>query len=51
MPPLSVLPVDERRVLGHSVVPDDHGALLPLDAHLEVGSVGQVVVQELKKGI
>lgn len=46
---LAVLPVNKRRVLGDAVVPDHDGALLPLDAHLEVGAVGEVVVQELEE--
>jgi hypothetical protein len=48
VPPLPVLPVDERRVLRHAVVPHHHGPLLPLDARLEVGAVREVVVQELE---
>jgi len=51
MPALAVLPVDESRVLGDAVVPDDDSALLPLDADLEVGAVGEVVVQELEDGV
>lgn len=51
MPALAALPVHQGRVLRHPVVPDDNGALLPLDAGLEVGTVGQMVVQELEEGI
>lgn len=51
MAPLTILPVDEGRVLGHAVVPDDNGALLPLDTGLEVGSIGQMVVEELEDGV
>lgn len=51
MPPLPVLPVDQRRVLRDAVVPDDNGALLPLDAGLEVGAEGEVVVQEFEQRV
>lgn len=51
MPPLAVLPVHECRVLSNPVVPDDDGALLPVDACLEVGTIGKMVVQELEKSI
>jgi len=48
MAALPVRPVDQRRVLRYTVVPDDDGALLPLDARLEVGAIREVVVQELE---
>lgn len=51
MPPLAVLPVNQRRVLRDAVVPDHDGAGLPLDARLEVGAVREVVVQELEEGV
>ncbi len=36
-------------MLCNTVVPDDDGALLPLDAGLEVGSVCEMVVEELEQ--
>jgi hypothetical protein len=48
---LPVLPVDERRVLRDAVVPHDDGALLPLDARLEVAAKREVVVQELEQRV
>lgn len=51
VPPLAVLPVHQRRVLRHPVVPHDDGALLPLDSGLEVGALAQVLVQEGEQGI
>lgn len=51
MPPVAALPVDEGRVLRDAVVPDHHGALLPLDAGLEVGAPRQVLVEELEEGV
>lgn len=51
MPPLAVFPVDESTVLSDSVVPDDDGLVLPLDASLEVGALCQMVVQELENGV
>lgn len=51
MPPLAALPVDQGAVLRDSVVPDDDGARLPLDAGLEVSAVGKVVVEELEQGV
>lgn len=38
-------------MLSDSVIPDDNGAFFPLDAGLEVGAVGQVVVEELEDGV
>jgi hypothetical protein len=51
MPPLPILPVNQRRVLRHPVIPNYHGPLLPLDARLEVGAVRKMVVQELENRI
>lgn len=51
MPALTVRPVEDSRVLRDPVVPNHDGALLPLDACLEVGAVGQVVVQELEQRV
>lgn len=51
MSPLGILPVDQRRVLGNSVVPNDNGAFLPLDTGLEVGAVGEMVVEELEEDV
>lgn len=51
MPPLPALPIHQGRVLRHAVVPDDDGALLPLDAGLEIGAVREMVVQELEERI
>lgn len=51
MPPLPVLPVNQRRVLRHAIVPHHHRPLLPLDARLEVRAVREVVVQELEDRI
>ncbi len=43
--------VEQRRVLGDAVVPDNDGALVPLDARLEVGAQGQVAVEEVEQGV
>lgn len=51
MPPLAVLPIDESTVLSDSVVPDDDGLVLPLDASLEVGALCQMGVQEVEDGV
>lgn len=49
MPSLAVPPVYQSRVLRHTVVPHDHCALLPLNAHVEIGAIGDVVVKELEQ--
>lgn len=49
--PLAILPVNESAVLSDSVVPDDDGLILPLNTSLEVGTLRQMVVQELENGI
>lgn len=46
---LAILPINESRVQSHAVIPDDNGLLGPLDAGLEVGAVGDVVVEELEE--
>lgn len=51
MSPLPSLPINQGRVLSHSVVPHNDCALLPLDPGLEVSAVRQVVIQELQKRI
>lgn len=51
MPALSVLPVNQRRVLSDSVIPHDHSPFGPLDAGLEVSAIGKMVVQELEDGV
>lgn len=51
MPPLTALPIYQGRVLRHTVVPDNNGALLPLHAGLEISAVGEMVVQELEQSI
>ena len=38
-------------MLRHAVVPHHHGALPPLHTGLEIGTVRQVVVQELEKRV
>lgn len=38
-------------MLCNTIVPNDDGALLPLDPRLEVGSVGEVVVEEFEQGV
>lgn len=48
---LARLPVHQSRVLRYTVVPDDHGTWLPLDSGLEVGAVGNVVVEEFQEVI
>lgn len=48
MPPLPALPVHQRRVLRHAVVPHDDGVLLPLHARVEVGAPGDVLVEEIQ---
>ncbi|KAK1244338.1 hypothetical protein MKX07_003137 [Trichoderma sp. CBMAI-0711] len=49
--PLTVVPVYQSAVLGHSVVPHNDGPVLPPDAGLEVGSLGQMSVQEVEDGV
>lgn len=51
MPSLARLPVDEGSVLDGSVVPDDDGLFLPLDAGVEVGAPGDVLVEEVEDGV
>jgi len=51
VPPLSVLPVQQCRVLRDAVIPDHHGALLPFYASLEVGTEADVLVQELQDSV
>jgi hypothetical protein len=51
MPPLPVLPIHQGRVLRHTIIPNDHRPLFPLDTGLEVGAEGQVVVEELENGV
>jgi hypothetical protein len=51
MSALPVLPVHEGTVLGDPVIPHDNGTLLPLDSGLEIGTIGEVVIQELENGI
>lgn len=51
VPALATLPVDQRRVLRHAVVPHNHGLLLPLDTGLEVSTESKMVVQELQERV
>lgn len=51
VPPRTVVPVEQRRVLRDAVVPDDDGAGLPADADVEVGAEGDVVVEELEQRV
>ena len=43
MAALARLPIDESAVLGDSVVPDAHGAIVPFDANLEISRDGNVL--------
>lgn len=45
----AILPINQRRVRGDAVVPDDDGVGLPLDTAVQVLAVGQMVVQELEQ--
>jgi len=51
MPSLAILPVQDRRVGSHSIVPADHRALLPLHACLEISAEGYMVVEEFQQVI
>lgn len=51
MAPVTALPVNNGSVLSDTIVPDDNGALLPLHTGLEVGSPGNVLVEELENGV
>jgi hypothetical protein len=46
MPSLSTLPVNESGVKSDSVVPYYHRLFRPFDASLEIGAIGNMVVQE-----
>jgi len=51
MSPLARGPVDDRRVDGHPVIPDDNGAWRPLDASLVVDTARDMCVQESEEGV
>lgn len=51
MAPLATLPVDQGAVLSNPVVPEDNGSGLPLHSDLEVGTVGQMVIEELQNRV
>lgn len=51
MPSLARLPVDNGSVLDNSVIPDDDRSLLPLDASVEVGAPGDVLVEKVEDGV
>lgn len=47
----TILPVDNSRMTSHSVVPDHHGAFLPLHATLQILGQSDVVVQKFEEVI
>lgn len=51
MPSLTRLPVHQGGVLDNSVIPDHDGTLSPLDTSVEVGSPGDVLVEEVEDGV
>lgn len=51
MPPGAGAPIRKGRMLRYPVVPNDNGAFLPLHPRVEVGSEGEVVVQEFENRI
>ena len=51
VPSRAVIPVHQRRVLRHAIVPHDYGARRPLDTDMEVGPDRDVVVQDLEEPI
>lgn len=51
MSTLTRLPVYQGCVLNESVIPDDDGALLPLDTNMEIGTPSDVLVQEIEDGV
>jgi hypothetical protein len=51
VPPLSALPVHQRRMTRLAVIPNNDRSFLPLDTRLEVGAVGDVVVQKFEQCI
>ena len=51
VPPLARVPVRDRGVLGDSVIPHHDRILLPLDTHVEISTVREVVVQELQNDV
>lgn len=51
MPALASLPVHNSAMLGNAVIPDNHGAFLPLDSGLKVGAICKVIIEELENGI
>lgn len=51
MAPITRVPVNQRRMLRDAVVPNHDGALLPLDAGLEVGAPSDVLIQELEDDV
>ena len=44
MSPLSSLPVEQCRVLGHTVIPYHNGIFCPLDPYMEVRTKGKVII-------
>lgn len=51
MPPLPSLPICQRRVLCHTVIPHHNRVFLPLHTHMKVGAIGKMIVQELQDSI
>lgn len=51
VPPLTVLPIQDRCVSRDAVVPADHCPLLPLHARLEICAEGYMVVEEFQQVI
>ena len=44
MPPLPILPVQDRRMLRVPIIPYHNGPLLPLDSCLKIGTHGNMIV-------
>lgn len=49
MPTCAIIPIQQRRMRSHTVIPHHHRARRPLDTHLKVLTFGNVIVEEVEQ--
>jgi hypothetical protein len=47
----AILPIDQRRMGGNSIIPNDDRVGLPLDAAVQILAVREMVIQELEQEV
>ena len=48
MPPRTIIPIQERRVGSHTVIPHNDSSWRPLHPRLEILALGDVIVEEVE---